>query len=70
MSPTIADAGSVLPKPYSIDPQYNTTTFISREDGFIDYEAPQSKVDLVEDNDDQDRVPGCLSRGLANSRIF
>ena len=42
---------------YSIDPQYNTTTFISREDGFIDYEAPQNKVDFVEDNDDQDRVP-------------
>ena len=42
---------------YSIDPRYNTTAFISDENGFIDYEAAGSKVDLVEDNDDQDRVP-------------
>ena len=53
---------------YSINPQYNTTTFISREDGFIDYEAPQNKVDFVEDNDDQDRVPDAF-RGTGYSRM-
>ena len=53
---------------YRIDPQYNTTTFISNENGFIDYEAPQNKVDLVEDNDDQDRVPTPFA-GTGYSRI-
>ena len=42
---------------YSIDPQYNTSGFIADADGDIDYSLDQNRIDLVEDNDDQDRVP-------------
>ena len=42
---------------YSIDPQYNTSAFIADADGDIDYSLDRNRIDLVEDNDDQDRVP-------------
>ena len=42
---------------YSIDPRYSTTAFIPESDGDIDYAADRNKVELVEDNDDQDRFP-------------
>jgi hypothetical protein len=45
---------------YRIEPQYSTTTYISDQNGFIDYESSRSLVDLVEDNDDQDRFPDAL----------
>ena len=42
---------------YHMDPRYNTQTFVTRDDGSIDYQSDRSLMDLVEDNDDQDRVP-------------
>ena len=42
---------------YRIEPQYGTTTYIGDQNGFIDYESSRFLVDLVEDNDDQDRFP-------------
>ncbi len=42
---------------YSMDPMYNTRTFVTKDDGSIDYQSDRSLLDLVEDNDDQDRVP-------------
>ena len=42
---------------YQMHPRYNTQTFVTRDDGSIDYQNDRSLMDLVEDNDDQDRVP-------------
>ena len=42
---------------YSMDPFYNTQAFVAADDGQIDYSADRDRVELVEDNDDQDRVP-------------
>ena len=42
---------------YSMDPLYNTRTFVTEDDGSIDYQNDRSLLDLVEDNDDQDRIP-------------
>ena len=42
---------------YHMHPRYNTQTFVTRDDGSIDYQSDRSLMDLVEDNDDQDRVP-------------
>ena len=46
---------------YSMDPLYSTRTFITAGDGFIDYEDQrQHVVELVDDNDDQDRFPDSI----------
>ena len=46
---------------YSMDPLYNTRTFVTLGDGFIDYEDErQNVVELVDDNDDQDRLPDAV----------
>ena len=42
---------------YSMDPMYNTRTYVTDDNGNIDYQSDRSLLDLVEDNDDQDRVP-------------
>jgi len=53
---------------FHMDPDYATSTYISEQDGFIDYNSgyyedhnPGSNerflVEFVEDNDDQDRIP-------------
>ena len=43
---------------YSMDPRYTTRTFVTTSDGRIDYQDERSfVVELVEDNDDQDRFP-------------
>ena len=43
---------------YHMDPLYNTRTFVTSGTGEIDYESERrSVVELVEDNDDQDRFP-------------
>ena len=42
---------------YSMDPFYNTQSFVTDTQGRIDYAHPGSIVELVEDNDDQDRIP-------------
>ena len=42
---------------YSIDPHYNTQTFTTSVDGTVDYENDTSRLDFVDDNDDQDRFP-------------
>ena len=41
---------------YSIDPRYNTQSFVTTTTG-LDYARQGSRFDLVEDNDDQDRFP-------------
>ena len=46
---------------YSMDPLYSTRTFVTRPDGSIDYEdTRQHVVELVDDNDDQDRFPDAI----------
>ncbi len=42
---------------YAMDPFYSTQSFVTQADGFIDYSNDVNKVELVEDNDDQDRIP-------------
>ena len=43
---------------YSMDPLYNTSTFVTLGTGEINYESEREGiVELVEDNDDQDRFP-------------
>ncbi len=46
---------------YSMDPLYTTRTFVTHSDGSIDYEDERQHVlELVEDNDDQDRAPDTI----------
>jgi hypothetical protein len=48
---------------YSMDPRYNTSSFAAEASGFIDYEDPRvSTIDLVADNDDQDRFADTIRR--------
>ncbi|MEW6750787.1 MAG: hypothetical protein AB1505_07390 [Candidatus Latescibacterota bacterium] len=48
---------------YSMDPRYNTRTFAALSSGFIDYEDERVHVvELVEDNDDQDRYPDTVRK--------
>jgi hypothetical protein len=42
---------------YSVDPLYNTQTFITSADGTMDFKDDRLKYELVDDNDDQDRLP-------------
>jgi hypothetical protein len=52
---------------YSMDPQYNTSTYVVEGSGFIDYEDPRvSVIDLVADNDDQDRFADNIRRDTRN----
>ena len=46
---------------YHMDPDYTTRTFTTAGSGFIDYEDERLHVvELVEDNDDQDRFPDTI----------
>ena len=48
---------------YSMNPRYNTRTFVTAFDGFIDYEDERLHVvEMVEDNDDQDRFPDTVRK--------
>ena len=47
---------SVFAEAYSIDPRYNTQSFVTNAAG-IDYARRINRFDMVEDNDDQDRFP-------------
>jgi hypothetical protein len=48
---------------YSMDPRYHTRTFATLNSGFIDYEDERVHVvELVEDNDDQDREPDTVRK--------
>jgi hypothetical protein len=42
---------------YSMDPRYNTQTYITSGTGDFDYDNERSLVDFVDDNDDQDKFP-------------
>ena len=42
---------------YAIDPLYNTQTFVTSADGSVAYDEDRLKLELVDDNDDQDRRP-------------
>lgn len=42
---------------YSMDPSYSTQAFVTDDGGVIDYNNDRNLIELVEDNDDQDRVP-------------
>ena len=42
---------------YHMDPLYNSRSFVTSSSGAIDYASERNWVDLVEDNDDQDRIP-------------
>ncbi len=58
---------------YSMDPRYNTRTFVTASDGFIDYENERFYVvELVEDNDDQDRRPDTIRKDFlsGDSHVF
>ena len=53
----------VFGEAYSMDPRYNTRTFTTESSGFIDYEDERAHVvELVEDNDDQDRYPDTVRK--------
>ena len=48
---------------YSMDPRYNTRTFVTAPDGRIDYTSERNNViEMVEDNDDQDIRPDTVRR--------
>jgi hypothetical protein len=48
---------------YSMDPRYTTRTFTTLNSGFIDYENERFHVvELVDDNDDQDRFPDTVRK--------
>jgi hypothetical protein len=48
----------VFGEAYSMDPLYNTRTFVTTGTGEIEYDSEREGiVELVEDNDDQDRFP-------------
>ena len=42
---------------YSMDPRYNTQTFVTSGTGDFDYDNERNLIDLVDDNDDQDKFP-------------
>ena len=48
---------------YSMDPLYNTRTFVTSGSGQIDYDSERGGIiELVEDNDDHDRFPDTVRR--------
>jgi hypothetical protein len=58
---------------YSMDPHYNTRTFITQGAGGIEYDSERRGiVELVEDNDDQDRFPDTVRYDWlpGDSRVF
>ena len=53
----------VFAEAYSMDPRYTTSTFTTLSSGFIDYEDERVHVvEMVEDNDDQDRIPDTVRK--------
>ena len=58
---------------YSMDPHYNTRTFVTQGAGGIEYDSERRGiVELVEDNDDQDRYPDTVRYDWlpGDSRVF
>ena len=57
---------------YSINPRYNTRTFATSSNGFIGYDDRLFVVELVEDNDDQDRFPDTIRKDwvAGDSEVF
>ena len=56
---------------YSMDPRYNTRILATRDELFIDYNSDSTYVELVEDNDDQDRFPDPVRSGWSgDSWVF
>ena len=62
----------LLGEAYSMDSNYNTSSFLARGDLDIDYENVNSfTYELVEDNDDQDRFPDWDRRGeVRDGEVF
>ena len=64
---------SLFGEAYSMDPHYNTRTFITQGAGGIEYDSERrGMVELVEDNDDQDRNPDTVRFDWlpGDSRVF
>ena len=60
---------SLFGEVYSIDPRYNTQSFVTTTSG-LDYARQGNRFDLVEDNDDQDRFPdGFRADFLVDDRL-
>ena len=60
---------SLFGEVYSIDPRYNTQSFVTTSSG-LDYARQGNRFDLVEDNDDQDRFPdGFRADFLVDDRL-
>ena len=58
---------------YSMDPLYNTQTFVTGANGKINYgDERRHVVELVEDNDDQDRIPDLVRADsqVGDRRVF
>lgn len=58
---------------YSMDPLYNTRTFVTTGTGGINYDSEREGIiELVEDNDDQDRYPDTVRFDWlqGDSRVF
>ena len=60
---------------YSIDPLYNTQTFVTDLNGNMSYSVDRFKYDMVDDNDDQDRQPDLprydtFAQGSWDLRVF
>jgi hypothetical protein len=63
----------VFGEAYSMDPHYNTRTFVTQGAGGIEYDSERrGMVELVEDNDDQDRYPDTVRYDWlsGDSRVF
>jgi hypothetical protein len=58
---------------YSMDPLYNTRTFVTGANGAINYgDERRNVVELVDDNDDQDRIPDLVRADsqVGDRRLF
>ena len=56
---------------FSIDPDYNTSAFITNAEGGIDYSADtRHRFEFVDDNDDQDRFPDWTRAGQSGQTMF
>lgn len=69
----VAHPWSVFGEVYSMDPLYSTRTFVTGSSGNIDYENERFHVvELVEDNDDQDRTPDLVRADsqVGDRRVF
>jgi hypothetical protein len=64
---------SLFGEAYSMDPLYNTRTFVTQGAGGIEYDSERMGIiELVEDNDDQDRYPDTVRFDWlpGDSRVF